>query len=406
MPIPNNNTLYPEFYLDSITILRIMKDVSECLDSIKSFAAGYEYEPNRLDDLEYPLLFLETPQAIEITERVKKITFGFMVLNRFTEGQSGERTPETAQYGVYNLINREEYRLLDVIGTLRKQIPKVVDTFDFIITPIFEGFEDRAYGWRVDMTFKGPGIDWCFTQDNVEHDCLNLENYVYRPAECELTYDAENSQLLASIFGITSPEGGTNTQLLVTAFTGDAVVPFGDVTATATDGVTTYDVIVAEISGQDNTYIYQIDSADGWLGIENLVLTVTTPNCEFEFTLPYEPPAPLCELNLDQSLSAQLAVTSGTANTPFSITQPANFLAAAFTVSGPEDCVATEEPDVEITVFGDGSTIPNSSNYFLNTGIPSLIVQSDGSWTWTDYTEIVIEFTLTGYETTTITFNP
>lgn len=167
--------------LNTLDIARIFYNIVKCNESLASFAAGYEFEPNRLNDLEYPLLYLETPQIMTVNPRLKTYTIGFLVLNKFSEDYTGEKVNEGVQFGVFNYLAREEERTLDVLGVLTKTLKSLFDAdISFDCVPIQEGFEDRVFGWRVDITIRAKtGLNNCDIPSDEECDLLAPwgENY-------------------------------------------------------------------------------------------------------------------------------------------------------------------------------------------------------------------------------------
>jgi hypothetical protein len=149
--------------LDTATLVRLFDNIAACLDNIETFACGYTFEPNNLPNLQYPLLFLETPQQIEYGQTFKKITIGFQVLNRHPEGITGERmTNMSPDLGTFNIINEEEYRTQDVINLLYQHLREAIEDWNLTMLPILEGYQDKVFGFRVDVTFRaGNGINYC-----------------------------------------------------------------------------------------------------------------------------------------------------------------------------------------------------------------------------------------------------
>lgn len=170
--------------LTPIVIAQIFQSIVECIDSIKSFNAGYEFNSNQLEDIKYPTLFLEAPQAWSYRRTEMDITIGFQILNRAPEGQFGAREGDDVMRGIFQTITNEQYRLESVFGVILKELQSNIPAqFDYTVLPIYEGYEDRVFGVRCDITFKSKyTIDYCNQpKDDQNRNCISFAGITETP---------------------------------------------------------------------------------------------------------------------------------------------------------------------------------------------------------------------------------
>lgn len=263
--------------IDSVTLVRLFRNIANCLDNIESFACGYTFQPSNLPDLKYPLLFLETPQQIEYSQTFKKITVGFQVLNKHPEGITGERVSGLyPDMGTFNIINEAEYRTQDVINILYKELKEAVDGWDITMLPILEAYEDRVFGFRVDITFKATnGINYC-DEPRLDESC-SIIPIQYEP--CDVSYN----QLLSEEFANLSPvltyninPVGTQPLVAVFDFLCDPPTSESDIAISWVDvDGNVLDISVAQYTlGGDRVSIFFNTGSGNWNGHPNSQICV------------------------------------------------------------------------------------------------------------------------------------
>lgn len=243
--------------LTPLTVARLFNQAASCIDTIESFAAGYEFEPNKLLNLEYPVLFLETPQAINFTPSQRTLTVGFMILNKYPSGIAGERVGDDVYTGVFNALTEELYRLEEVLGVLIRELRNNLEKdFTYTAVPLMEAFEDKCFGWRVDITFKAADqLDFCEVPDN-SNTCINLIDDF-----CNWSYLLNASQNETIEFGgvlVSNAIGTSSTIKAVFDVTCDN--PDIDLIVTYSNGSVNYTYSVTD----DGYYLVECSIPDDW----------------------------------------------------------------------------------------------------------------------------------------------
>lgn len=260
-------------------IARIFQRVANCLTSIESFAAGYEFEANLLQDLEYPLLFLETPTLLEYEKYNQKMTVAFSVLDRFPEGISGQRIETDIESGVFNIQTQTQYQIHEVLGLLQQNFEDNFNWDNISILPLYEAYQDKVYGWRVELVFNsGQGIDYCSNSSGIDCDFENLSPNV---GECSISYNESVSQALAFDLGVNYAVNPVGTLPLVIAFeTENCELPALDaplaISWIAADGVTFLSQNLLNYIINDGIGYLLIETQSGnWNGYPNSTFTFT-----------------------------------------------------------------------------------------------------------------------------------
>lgn len=369
--------------LNTLDIAKIFNNLVKCNESIASFAAGYEFEPNRLTDLEYPLLFLETPQIMTVNKRLKTYTIGFLVVNKYSKNYTGEKVNEDVQFGVFNYLAQEEERMLDVLGVLVKKLEKLFESdVEFDCVPLQEAFEDLVFGWRVDLTIRAKrGLNECDFPDSGDCDLLQAWDTLPEPT-CNFEYDETLSEAFAIDSGIAYPSGGTDSTQLVVVFTGQVPQGTENFEISVTDGNLNYDVDAVSYDKTEEQAILILGlEGETWLSIPNLSLQIVNSACEFNFVFPE--PEPDCEFFYNQEANEFLALNLGV-TTPEETPGSSNLL--YFYIDG--------DTPPAINEFGGTWTTPdgeygfNLNNYLwqFDANGSILVLQSE-EVNWTNFTE-------------------
>lgn len=141
-----------------VTYKQIVDTVQDACNShlaIKSFAEGsISYLDAHSVNIAYPFVFLRPLSSPGISDRVRTLNFELYSLD----------VPKLSNESPVDLKSRTEIFLYDVLGYLRYG-PTNEYSLDFTlssITPVDEGFQDRAYGWvgGISVTTNGT-YDYC-----------------------------------------------------------------------------------------------------------------------------------------------------------------------------------------------------------------------------------------------------
>ncbi len=123
--------------------------------AIQSFAEGpISYLDAHSTDIKYPFMFMRPLSSPGLAGRVRTLNFELYMLD----------VPKLSDESAIQLKSRTELYLYDVLGYLRYG-PTNEYTMDFnltSITPVNEGFQDRAYGWVGGISITSEGVyDYC-----------------------------------------------------------------------------------------------------------------------------------------------------------------------------------------------------------------------------------------------------
>lgn len=171
------NNKIPEGKLTTRTIVKLFKQVADCIDAIEQFSFGYEWQANEQMNLKYPHLFLETPQRFSITRTNKEMTIGFIVMDISPEDEYTQAVGDEALLGLAQRLDQTEVLIEKIIGMLNKGVAKSIrNDFVYDCVPLLEYGSDRTIGWRCDITFKGSGqVNYCDVPTNEDIDnCIDL----------------------------------------------------------------------------------------------------------------------------------------------------------------------------------------------------------------------------------------
>lgn len=172
-----DNNKIPEGKLTTRTIVKLFKQIVDCVDAIEQFSFGYTFQADEQMDLLYPHLFLETPQRFSLTRTNKDYTIGFIIMDISPEDQYSQAVGEDSLLGLAQRLDHTESLMEDVIGMLNKGVAKSIrNDFIYDCVPVFEYGSDRTIGWRCDITFKGSNqVNYCDVPTGEDIDnCIDL----------------------------------------------------------------------------------------------------------------------------------------------------------------------------------------------------------------------------------------
>lgn len=167
--------------IDTITVIKLFKAVAECIEPIKSYSYGTRFDPNKSVDLVYPHLFIEVPTRIDLLKgnttnsSTKTVTVGFQVLTRALDGVNGQKVEEDAitESSALALSNTETLAL-EIYAVLKRDFGRSLNDA-YTLLPLIEAYEDKVYGWRCEVQFKGTnGLNNCNTPTTSEDECASL----------------------------------------------------------------------------------------------------------------------------------------------------------------------------------------------------------------------------------------
>lgn len=119
--------------------------------AIKSFAEGsISYLDAHSQNIVYPFMFLRPLSSPGLVGNVRTLNFELYSLD----------VPKLSNESPVDLKSRTELMLYDVLSYLRYG-PTNQYTMDFnlsSITPVDEGFQDRAYGWVGGVSVTSEGV--------------------------------------------------------------------------------------------------------------------------------------------------------------------------------------------------------------------------------------------------------
>ena len=123
--------------------------------AIQSFAEGpISYLDAHSTNIKYPFMFMRPLSSPGLVNNVRTLNFELYMLD----------VPKLSDESAVQLKSRTELYLYDVLGYLRYG-PTNEYTMDFnltSITPVNEGFQDRAYGWVGGVSITSEGVyDYC-----------------------------------------------------------------------------------------------------------------------------------------------------------------------------------------------------------------------------------------------------
>ena len=141
-----------------VTYKQVVDTVQQAADAhlaIKSFAEGsISYLDAHSQNIVYPFMFMRPLSSPGLVGRVRTLNFELYMLD----------VPKLSNESPLDLKSRTELFLYDVLGYLRYG-PTNQYSMDFnlsSITPVDEGFQDRAYGWVGGVSITTEGIyDYC-----------------------------------------------------------------------------------------------------------------------------------------------------------------------------------------------------------------------------------------------------
>jgi hypothetical protein len=119
--------------------------------AIKSFAEGpISYLDAHTQNIVYPFMFMRPLSSPGLVNNVRTLNFELYMLD----------VPKLSDESAIQLKSRTELFLYDVLSYLRYG-PTNEYTMDFNlngITPVDEGFQDRAYGWVGGLSITSNGV--------------------------------------------------------------------------------------------------------------------------------------------------------------------------------------------------------------------------------------------------------
>ena len=119
--------------------------------AIKSFAEGpISYLDAHTQNIVYPFMFMRPLSSPGLVNNVRTLNFELYMLD----------VPKLSDESAIQLKSRTELFLYDVLSYLRYG-PTNEYTMDFNlngITPVDEGFQDRAYGWVGGLSITSEGV--------------------------------------------------------------------------------------------------------------------------------------------------------------------------------------------------------------------------------------------------------
>ena len=136
-------------------IVDTVQDACTAHLGIKSFAEGsISYLDAHSQNIVYPFVFLRPLSSPGLIGNVRTLNFELYSLD----------VPKLSNESPVDLKSRTELFLYDVLSYLRYG-PTNQYTMDFNlsnITPVDEGFQDRAYGWVGGISITSQGVyDYC-----------------------------------------------------------------------------------------------------------------------------------------------------------------------------------------------------------------------------------------------------
>ena len=137
-----------------VTYKNIVDTFTEACDkhlAVKSFAEGsISYLDAHSQNIVYPFMFLRPLSSPGLQTNVRTLNFELYSLD----------VPKLSNESPVELKSRTELFLYDVLSYLRYG-PTNQYTMDFTlssITPVDEGFQDRAYGWVGGVSVTSEGV--------------------------------------------------------------------------------------------------------------------------------------------------------------------------------------------------------------------------------------------------------
>ena len=137
-----------------VTYKQTVDTVQQAADAhlaIKSFAEGsISYLDAHSQNIAYPFLFMRPLSSPGLVNNTRTLNFELYMLD----------VPKLSNESPLDLKSRTELMLYDVLSYLRYG-PTAQYTMDFTltsITPVDEGFQDRAYGWVAGVSITSEGI--------------------------------------------------------------------------------------------------------------------------------------------------------------------------------------------------------------------------------------------------------
>ena len=123
--------------------------------AINSFAEGsISYLDAHSQNIVYPFMFMRPLSSPGLSNRVRTLNFELYMLD----------VPKLSNESPVDLKSRTELFLYDVLSYLRYG-PTNQYSMDFnltSITPVDEGFQDRAFGWVAGVSITSEGMyDYC-----------------------------------------------------------------------------------------------------------------------------------------------------------------------------------------------------------------------------------------------------
>ena len=119
--------------------------------AIQSFAEGpISYLDSHSTDIKYPFMFMRPLSSPGLSGNVRTLNFELYMLD----------VPKLSDESPLQVKSRTELFLYDVLGYIRFN-PQNNYSLDFSlssITPVNEGFQDRAYGWVGGVSVTSEGV--------------------------------------------------------------------------------------------------------------------------------------------------------------------------------------------------------------------------------------------------------